>query len=52
MNKGRCGECGDPWDLPRPRPNESGGTFGTGIISRAYRQADVSKKNKYFCFEI
>ncbi|XP_069973984.1 uncharacterized protein [Penaeus vannamei] len=41
QNRGRCGECGDPWDLPRPRPNEHGGVFGTGLISKAYRQGQV-----------
>ncbi|KAL7640472.1 UNVERIFIED_CONTAM: hypothetical protein RMT77_008747 [Armadillidium vulgare] len=39
-NKGRCGVCGDPWDEPRPRPNESGGIFGTGLISRVYREGE------------
>ncbi|XP_064120360.1 uncharacterized protein LOC135225000 [Macrobrachium nipponense] len=40
-NHGRCGECGDPWDLPRPRPNEAGGTWGTGVISKVYRQGQI-----------
>jgi hypothetical protein len=31
-NGGKCGECGDNYALKRPRPNENGGTFGTGII--------------------
>ncbi|XP_042237817.1 uncharacterized protein LOC121876612 [Homarus americanus] len=41
QNRGRCGECGDPWDLPRPRPNEAGGMWSTGIISRVYREGEV-----------
>ncbi|CAL4159415.1 unnamed protein product, partial [Meganyctiphanes norvegica] len=41
LNGGRCGECGDPWDLPRPRPNEGGGTWGTGTLSRVYHQGDI-----------
>ncbi|XP_042859166.1 uncharacterized protein LOC122245292 [Penaeus japonicus] len=40
-NRGRCGECGDPWDIPRPRPNEAGGIFGTGLISKVYHQGQV-----------
>ncbi|XP_068241170.1 uncharacterized protein [Palaemon carinicauda] len=40
-NHGRCGECGDPWDLPRPRPHEAGGTWGTGVISKVYRQGQI-----------
>lgn len=35
-NKGRCGVCGDPFDLPTPRPHEDGGQFGRGIITRHY----------------
>jgi hypothetical protein len=31
-NDGKCGECGDDYALERPRPNENGGIFGTGII--------------------
>lgn len=31
-NYGKCGECGDDWSLPRPRPNENGGIYGTGLI--------------------
>ncbi|XP_071522308.1 uncharacterized protein [Panulirus ornatus] len=41
QNRGRCGVCGDPWDLPRPRPHEAGGTWGTGVISRVYREGQV-----------
>lgn len=36
-NHGKCGECGDPWDVPEPRPNEHGGTFGQGVIVRRYK---------------
>lgn len=36
-NKGRCGPCGDPWDLPQPRPHENGGAYGKGVIVQSYR---------------
>lgn len=35
-NSGKCGECGDPWDIPEPRPHESGGQWGQGTIVRSY----------------
>lgn len=35
-NGGKCGECGDPWDVPQPRPNEHGGKYGQGVIVRKY----------------
>jgi len=35
-NGGSCGVCGDDYALQRPRPNENGGTFGTGIIVATY----------------
>ncbi|XP_045488901.1 uncharacterized protein LOC110993889 [Pieris rapae] len=31
-NKGRCGICGDAYDLPSPRPHELGGKYGQGTI--------------------
>lgn len=36
-NGGKCGECGDAWDLPQPRPNEYGGKYGQGVIVRTYK---------------
>ena len=36
-NNGKCGICGDAWDLPEPRPNEDGGIYGKGIIVRTYK---------------
>lgn len=39
INQGRCGECGDEWSLPRPRANDEGGIYGTGIIGQTYAQA-------------
>ncbi|EFX65039.1 hypothetical protein DAPPUDRAFT_65736 [Daphnia pulex] len=41
INKGRCGECGDEWSLPRPRPNDEGGQYGTGIKGKTYYQGSV-----------
>lgn len=40
-NGGKCGVCGDAYDLPPPRPNEDGGVFGKGILIRTYRSGDV-----------
>ncbi|GIY80715.1 hypothetical protein CEXT_134761 [Caerostris extrusa] len=36
-NKGKCGICGDAWDLPAPRANEDGGRYGKGIVTRTYK---------------
>lgn len=36
-NGGKCGECGDAWDLPKPRPNEHGGKYGQGVVVRTYK---------------
>ncbi|XP_068158063.1 uncharacterized protein [Drosophila tropicalis] len=35
-NGGKCGECGDPWDMPQPRPHENGGQWGQGVVVRSY----------------
>ncbi|XP_041673790.1 uncharacterized protein LOC108104322 isoform X1 [Drosophila eugracilis] len=35
-NGGKCGECGDAWDIPEPRPHEFGGQWGQGLIVRSY----------------
>ncbi|XP_072763660.1 uncharacterized protein [Anoplolepis gracilipes] len=37
QNGGKCGECGDNYALPRPRSNENGGTYGTGVIVEKYK---------------
>ncbi|XP_070073557.1 uncharacterized protein [Drosophila takahashii] len=36
INGGKCGECGDAWDVPEPRPHEYGGQWGEGLIVRSY----------------
>ena len=36
-NGGRCGECGDAYNLPRPRDNEEGGFFYRGIVTGHYQ---------------
>jgi len=36
-NKGKCGICGDAWDLKPPRPHEDGGMYGTGVVTRTYK---------------
>ncbi|XP_066592778.1 uncharacterized protein [Prorops nasuta] len=40
-NKGKCGICGDPWDLKPPREHETGGKYGNGIIVRRYKTGSV-----------
>lgn len=40
-NKGKCGECGDAWDLPTPRPHEYGGAYGQGVTVRKYNPGSV-----------
>nr|XP_045615997.1 uncharacterized protein LOC123769085 [Procambarus clarkii] len=35
-NDGNCGVCGDNWADPRPRENEAGGRYGTGVIVADY----------------
>ncbi|UYV82934.1 hypothetical protein LAZ67_22001435 [Cordylochernes scorpioides] len=37
-NKGKCGICGDAWDLPEPRPHEDGGKYGKGIVVKTYQR--------------
>ncbi|KAG8199109.1 hypothetical protein JTE90_016246 [Oedothorax gibbosus] len=43
VNKGKCGVCGDPYNVPQPRPNEAGGKFGLGIIVRNYTEGQDIK---------
>ncbi|XP_076281956.1 uncharacterized protein LOC143209750 [Lasioglossum baleicum] len=40
-NKGNCGICGDAWDMPAPRPHETGGKYGNSVIVRKYRTGSV-----------
>ncbi|XP_046401948.1 uncharacterized protein LOC124167927 [Ischnura elegans] len=40
-NGGKCGECGDAYNLKRPRPNENGGKYGTGYIAKTYKQGEM-----------
>ena len=40
-NVDNCGVCGDPLSLPKPRPNENGGKWGTGTITKTYYQGSV-----------
>ena len=40
-NNGQCGECGDQWSLPQPRPNDEGGKYGNGIVVATYKQGDI-----------
>ncbi|XP_013179785.1 PREDICTED: uncharacterized protein LOC106126603 [Papilio xuthus] len=38
---GKCGICGDPYDQPRPRDHELGGTWGDGIIVAKYSAGQI-----------
>ena len=40
-NHGECGVCGDPADLPQPRPQELGGEYGLGVVSANLSQGQV-----------
>lgn len=40
-NGGKCGICGDAYHLKQPRPHETGGEFGRGIISRHYFSGQI-----------
>jgi len=44
VNDGRCGICGDAWEL-NPRPHEVGGTYATGTIVREYSSGDIITVN-------
>ncbi|XP_026481801.1 uncharacterized protein LOC113388983 [Ctenocephalides felis] len=35
-NEGKCGLCGDPYHVEKPRPHEAGGEFARGVIARRY----------------
>ncbi|XP_021921720.1 uncharacterized protein LOC110830757 [Zootermopsis nevadensis] len=43
QNGGKCGLCGDNYSLKLPRPNENGGTFGTGVVVAQYRAGSIIK---------
>ena len=42
-NGGKCGMCGDAWDLPQPRAGEAGGKYGRGVIVRNYQPGQMIK---------
>merc|ERR1712136_568365 len=42
VNQGRCGECGDEWNLPRPRLHDEGGMYGTGTIGAHLKQGEMT----------
>jgi hypothetical protein len=46
-NGGKCGICGDAYNLPQ-RPHEAPGKFATGIIVRSYVPGQV--KYQYSAF--
>lgn len=45
QNEGRCGVCGDPYQLETPRPHEAGGLYAKGIVSRFYAAGQVFATN-------
>ncbi|XP_076666100.1 uncharacterized protein LOC143367809 [Andrena cerasifolii] len=45
QNDGKCGECGDDYALSRPRPNENGGIYGTGVIVERYTPGQTINVN-------
>ncbi|XP_038222482.1 uncharacterized protein LOC119840057 [Zerene cesonia] len=40
-NKGKCGICGDAYNLARPRPHELGGEYGRGTIVDTYESGQI-----------
>lgn len=40
VNGGKCGICGDAYDLSEPRPHELGGTHGAGVLVGRYLPGD------------
>ncbi|QQP38954.1 Uncharacterized protein FKW44_019679, partial [Caligus rogercresseyi] len=57
---GGCGICGDAIDIDQPRPHETGGRYGNGIIVRAYNAGSIidvtaqitANHRGYFTFRI
>ncbi|CAG9854249.1 unnamed protein product [Phyllotreta striolata] len=58
QNDGKCGICGDAYQLGSPRPHEAGGIYAKGILSRHYsvgQNIDIEIEltaNHYGRFEI
>ncbi|XP_076066926.1 uncharacterized protein LOC143040118 [Oratosquilla oratoria] len=40
-NRGRCGICGDPWNLKKPRPYERGGIMTKGLPTAFLKEGQV-----------
>lgn len=47
LNRGKCGVCGDPWNLREPRPNEDGGKYGTRTVVRSYSEVNEMKRIRF-----
>ncbi|XP_033324121.2 uncharacterized protein LOC117219248 [Megalopta genalis] len=45
QNGGRCGLCGDNYDIHQPRPNENRGVYGTGVIVERYNHGETINVN-------
>ncbi|XP_076266066.1 uncharacterized protein LOC143199828 [Rhynchophorus ferrugineus] len=58
QNGGKCGICGDAYNLEEPRPHEAGGLYAKGIVTRHYsvgQSIDIEIEltaNHYGRFEI
>ncbi|XP_045522470.1 uncharacterized protein LOC123713035 [Pieris brassicae] len=40
-NRGKCGVCGDAYDMRPPRTHELGGTYGKGTVVGTYRSGQI-----------
>lgn len=58
QNDGKCGICGDAYQVPEPRPHEAGGLYAKGISARHYsvgQEIDIEIEltaNHYGRFEL
>jgi hypothetical protein len=48
QNLGKCGVCGDAYNIESPRPHEAGGDYARGYISRRYSAGQVSLMFRLF----
>lgn len=48
QNDGKCGVCGDAYNVQEPRPHEAGGLYAKGIISKFYAAGQVKKTKRAF----
>ena len=41
VNNGQCGICGDAFDDPSPQQHETGGRFGSAVVTKSYVMGSV-----------